>query len=225
MQDSRDLAARVERETAALSTTSPTPPGPTDTASAPAKPDPALIEALNQVFALFRLNFHNQYYAAFSEAEQLRQIKKLWLESLREFPPAQILQGARRAIDSSDYLPTLHRMRTCCEESLPELGLPSTGDAYREAANASSPPEHVPWSHPLVYWAGRDCGFAALAREAESTGWPRFREAYQQRCRAFLTSGQCDPVPEAPETSLGVTPLDRDDALLQIARIRAELDP
>ena len=118
MQESKDLAARVEREIAASSTTSPTPPGPTDgQATAPAKADPALVEAINQVFALFRLNFHNQYYAAFSEAEQLRQIKKLWLESLRDFPPAQILQGARRAIDASEYLPTLHRMRSCCDES------------------------------------------------------------------------------------------------------------
>ena len=224
MEESRELVERVEREIAASSKTSATPLGPTDPGAAPAKADPVAIETINQVFALFRLNFHNQYYAAFSDAEQLRQIKKLWLDSLRDFPPTQILQGARRAIDTGEYLPTLHRMRSCCEASLPELGLPAAGDAYREAANAANPPEATTWSHPLVYWAGRDSGFSALARESEAVGWPRYRAAYQQRCRAFLTSGRCDPVPEPAENRIGVAPIDREGALARIAEIRAGLD-
>ncbi len=60
----------------------------------------AHVEALNQVFALFRLNYHNQYYAAFPDAEQLRQIKKLWLESLSDYPVEQILKGAKHAIET-----------------------------------------------------------------------------------------------------------------------------
>jgi len=220
MEESRKLAARVEREIAASSRTSQTPPGPTEP---PAKPDPGLVEAINQVFALFRLNFHNQYYAAFSDAEQLRQIKKLWLESLRDFPPAQILQGARRAIDSGEYLPTLHKMRSCCEESLPALGLPSTQAAYREAANASSPPELCAWSHPTVYWAARDCGFAALATATETEGWPRFREAYQKRCQRFLSGQACDPVPDVPKDRLELKPLDREQALKALGKIRETL--
>jgi len=158
MRDSGELAQHVEREIAASKATSTIPPGQSETRH---KPDPALVEAINQVFALFRLNYHNQYYAAFSEAEQLRQIKKLWLDSLKDVPPAQILQGAKLAIENSEYLPTLNRMHKCCEESLPTLGLPAARDAYPEACNAGSPPERAHWSHPLVYWARRD------------SGWPR----------------------------------------------------
>ncbi|MDP5054286.1 MAG: replication protein P, partial [Congregibacter sp.] len=179
MQDSGKLARRVEREIAASKATSPIPPGPSD---ARHKPDPALVEAINQVFALFRLNYHNQYYAAFSEAEQLRQIKKLWLDSLRDVPPAQILQGAKLAIENSEYLPTLHRMHKCCEDSLPALGLPGPRDAYLEACNAGSPPELKHWSHPVVYWAGRDCGWQRLAASPETQSWPIFSEHYQTRC-------------------------------------------
>ena len=35
------------------------------------------VEAINQIFALFRLNYHNQYYSAYPDAEQVNQVKKL----------------------------------------------------------------------------------------------------------------------------------------------------
>ena len=80
------------------------------------------IDALNQVFALFRLNYHNQYYAAFPDNTQVNQIKKLWLESLADYPVEQILRGARHAIEHSEYLPTLNRMHECCQQGLTEFG-------------------------------------------------------------------------------------------------------
>ena len=95
MPDSRELVQRVAQEIAASSRTSPTPPGPNDTNRRLATE--GHVEALNQIFALFRLNYHNQYYAAFPDAEQLRQIKKLWLESLSDYPVEQILKGAKPA--------------------------------------------------------------------------------------------------------------------------------
>ena len=93
MPDSRDLIQRVARGIEASKTTSPTPPGQTD--RKPQAPASDYIDAINQVFALFRLNYHNQYYAAFPDAEQLKQIKKLWLESLANYPVEQILRGAK----------------------------------------------------------------------------------------------------------------------------------
>jgi hypothetical protein len=230
MEESTKLAERVAREIAASSTTSRIPAGPTDaevvaeedSGRAAGRPDPALVEAINQVFALFRLNYHNQYYAAFSDAEQLRQIKKLWLDSLRDFPPRQILQGARLAIDGGEYLPTLHRMRSCCEDSLPALGLPAAREAYAEAANATSPPERQSWSHPLVYWAARDCGWKRLAASTEAEGWPLFRDSYQARCRRYLEEGQCPSVPEPPAERLESKPLEREDALAAVRDLRRE---
>lgn len=224
MEDSQELAARAERAIAASSRTSPTPPGQTDPAAREerSRRDPALVEAINQVFALFRLNFNNQYYAAFRDEEQLRQIKKLWLDSLREFPPAQILQGARSAIENSEFLPTLHRMRSCCEDSLQALGFPAPRQAYLEACDGGSPPEVRSWSHPLVYWAGRDCNWTFLASASEAQSWPRFSAAYQARCAAVLRGETVPVVPEPPADRLEVKALEGDDALRQIARLRSE---
>ncbi|MFK7828859.1 MAG: replication protein P [Congregibacter sp.] len=215
MQDSRELAKRVEREIAASSKTSRTPPGQN-------RADPAHIEAINQVFALFRLNYHNQFYAAFSESEQLRQIKKLWLESLSNYPPAQILQGAKLAIESSEYLPTLHRIRGCCEDSLPALGLPAPRDAYQQACSSGSPPEDNPWSHPVVYWAGRDCGWAMLATAKESHSWPLYSHAYQERCASILRGEELPPIPEPPARALPAKALRGEAAAVQISKLRVE---
>ncbi|WP_439107125.1 replication protein P [Congregibacter sp.] len=221
MQDSEELAQRVEREIAASKATSPIPPGQSDSRH---KPDPALVEAINQVFALFRLNYHNQYYAAFSEAEQLRQIKKLWLDSLRDVPAAQILQGAKLAIENSEYLPTLNRMHKCCEESLPALGLPAPRAAYIEACNAGSPPELKHWSHPAVYWAGRDSGWQKLAANPETQSWPLFNRHYQTRCATLLNGDEVPPVPEPPKDRLPSKALDSDAALEQLQRLKADND-
>src|SRR5210317_1333911 len=101
MPDSRELIQQVAQGIEASRTTSPTPPGQTDQR----RTTEAHVEAINQVFALFRLNYHNQYYAAFPDAEQLKQIKKLWLESLADYSVEQILKDARHAIEHSEYLP------------------------------------------------------------------------------------------------------------------------
>ena len=135
MKDSRDIVQQVAREAEASRPTSPTAAGQTERRP----PGDGHIDAINQVFALFRLNYHNQYYAAYPDDTQLKQIKKLWLESLGHYPVEQILLGAKYAIEHSDYLPTLHRMIESCQQCLVELGLPAPREAYEEACNAPSP--------------------------------------------------------------------------------------
>jgi hypothetical protein len=214
----RDLISRVARGIEASNRTSATPPGPTD--SGPRATDPELVDAINQVFALFRLNYHNQYYAAFPEAGQLKQIKKLWLESLRDYPVQQILQGARHAIEHSDYLPTLSRMHQCCREGLAELGLPSARDAYIEACNAASPRSAQAWSHPAVYLAGRDSDWFFLTGSAEREAFPVFREHYQRYCARALRGETLEvPAPAALEQSRS-EPLTREQQLAELKKLR-----
>ena len=70
-QDAATLARDIVQKTEASEMISPTPAGPTEAGS---QADNASVEAINQVFALFRLNYHNQYYAAWSDAEQVKQV-------------------------------------------------------------------------------------------------------------------------------------------------------
>lgn len=174
------------------------------------------------MFALFRLNYHNQYYAAFPDAAQLKQIKKLWLESLGAYPVSQLLAGARRALETSEYLPTLNRMHACCRAALADCGLPSARDAYLEACEAPSPKAAHPWSHPAVYHAGRAAGWFFLAHHGEQRTWPEFRERYEHYCARAL-GGERLTLPEAPALQQPAEPaMSIEERQRALARLRRE---
>lgn len=225
MTGSRELVERAERAIAASSRTSTTPPGQTEPGGGrTTRAAPERVEAINQVFALFRLNYHNQYYAAFPDAEQLKQIKKLWLESLADYGVSQLLAGAKRAIEGSEYLPTLNRMHRCCREAAADLGLPTARAAYEEACAAPSPKAAQPWSHAAVYLAGRDSGWFTLSNKPEAATWPLFRDHYERYCARVL-AGEALELPPAPalEQDRG-TPLSDEEQLEQLRQLRRELD-
>jgi len=220
MPDSKELVQRVAQEIAASSRTSPTPPGPSDAGRKLATE--AHVEALNQIFALFRLNYHNQYYAAFPDAEQLRQIKKLWLESLSNYPVEHILKGARHAIEHSEYLPTLNKMLDSCQQGLAELGLPSARDAFVEACRAPSPKIAQRWSHPAVYLAGRDSDWYFLSNNTERTSWPVFKEHYDGYCARVLR-GESLVLPESATLEFKpAEPLTGEEQLARLRQLRGQ---
>ncbi len=183
-----------------------------------------MIDTINQVFELFRINYHNQYFSAFADINTLNQAKRLWLETLQRFPADVILRGAKKAIEESEYLPTLHKMITYCQGS-PELhGLPDTHSAYVEACQAPSPKAEYDWSHPAVYHAGRASDWYFLANNSERIAFPVFREHYQALCARVLR-GDTLPAPEfkrLPETV--ETPLSKDENRQRLASLRQELD-
>jgi hypothetical protein len=218
MPDSQDLIQQVAQEIEASRTTSPTPRGQTKAEREPATE--TRIEAINQVFALFRLNYHNQYYAAFPDAEQLKQIKKLWLDALSDYPVEQILKGAKHAIENSEYLPTLNRMLECCHQGLSDLGLPSARDAYMEACRAPAPRAGQQWSHPAVYLAGKDSDWYFLANNTERSSWPVFQEHYQRYCARVLR-GETLSMPEREQLPHHKSkPLSRDSQLAELKKLR-----
>lgn len=220
MPDSKDLIKQAAREIEALSKTSQIPAGQNNASLKEATE--GHIDALNQVFALFRLNYHNQYYAAYPDNSQVNQIKKLWLESLADYPVEQILRGAKHAIENSEYLPTLHRMHDCCQHGLSEFGLPTAHDAYVEACNAPSPKSAQAWSHPAVYLAGRDSDWFFLGNNIERTTWPVYREHYQQYCARVMRGETLDiPAPAALEKSPSET-LSKDEQLANLHKLRQE---
>lgn len=175
------------------------------------------------MFSLFRINFHNQYHAAFSDVAVVNQAKRLWKEALQQFTPEQILQGARRVIEESDYLPTVNRMIRACEETLSSQGLPRCRDAYLEAANAPSPRNAFAWSHPAVYHAGRNCGWHNLANLPEAKSYPLFEQAYRDLVRQVLAGAELvvDAPPRLPEKQR--EPLSRDQQRRHLQSLREAL--
>ena len=172
------------------------------------------------MFALFRLNYHNQYFAAYQDNSQIQQVKKLWLESLIDYPVEQILRGAKYAIENNEYLPTLNRMHECCQQGLTEFGLPNARDAYIEACRTPSPKSAQNWSHAAVYLAGRDSDWFFLANNIERMTWPVFRENYQRYCGRVIRGENVEIVaPEALEQQHSEV-LEPDGQLAELAKLR-----
>ena len=180
------------------------------------------IDAINQIFALFRLNYHNQYYSAYPDAEQIKQIKKLWLESLAKYPVSVLLNAAKGAIEQSEYLPTLSRMHEFCRAGLTQFGLPSERAAYLEACRANSPKLAHSWSHPAVYLAGRDAGWFTLSSESESVSFPLFQKHYAAYVDKVL-AGEPLSVPALTDQREHHEPLPADQQLEQLKRLRESL--
>lgn len=143
----------------------------------------ALISSINQIFALFRLNYHNQFSKAYPDLDTLNQAKRLWLTLFADIPPKRILHAAQQAIKTSEYLPTLSKIHQYLQTSLNEtLGCPSAHSAYVEACRATEPKSEFNWRHPIVYWAGKATGWYLLASEPEAVTFPIFESHYQLLC-------------------------------------------
>jgi hypothetical protein len=183
-----------------------------------------MIDAINQVFTLFRLNYHNQYLKAFGNAAELNEVKRLWLEILGQFDAPTLLRAAKSVIETSEYLPTLRTMIHQCERASSGPQLPDAHSAYLEACRAPSPKASFAWSHPAVYHAGRRSDWYFLQSNSESTAYPVFRVIYEELCEEVRKGATLEP-PSPPELSLDSPPsLDKDTNLEKLQALRASLN-
>ncbi|GMG88010.1 replication protein P [Biformimicrobium ophioploci] len=200
------------------------PVASTRTSQTQAGPDAergALIEAINEAFAVFRVNYHNQYYKAYPDKQALVTAKKLWLSNLQMFSAQVIQQAAQRAIRECEFLPTIHKMLELCAGA---SNLPDARAAYMEACNAPSPKSAFDWSHAAVYHAGKASNWFFLAGNPEKVAFPVFAAHYEKLCQRVL-NGEELPVPELPklEEKTGEA-LTREENAKRLAALRADLE-
>lgn len=169
------------------------------------------------------LAYHNQFHKAFP-GDKANVAKQLWLHSLLDLSPEEILRGGRRSIKESAYLPTLHTIRELSRPSLRDFGLPDTHSAYLEACRAPSPKAAYNWSHPAVYHAGRAADWFFLANNPERAAFPVFREHYERFCERVIEGEELTQpdTPALPQES--TTPLSLDERRQKLAELRRELD-
>lgn len=209
MKDSTDLIQRAVLEISRSQKDSPTEVGQTKDNSQTGSAQTTnydLIDTINQIFSLFSINYHNQFYAAFTDENTEAQAKKLWLETLKNFPCQTLLLAANIAIKKSDFLPTLHKMLQYCLQAQ-ESTLPDAHTAYVEACNARHPKQNQSWTHPIVYFAGKHSNWHFLATQEESKTFPVFKRHYEDLCEQLaqgctLPKIEAHPLPENVETFL-----------------------
>lgn len=231
MQDSNSIIQQVAQEIAASQNNSTTAAGQADQSykqgssqQERSAPGDAHIDAINQVFALFRVNYHNQYYSAFKDNELLNQARRLWLNSLAQFAPETILRGARKVIEESEYLPTLHRMIRACQGEPEKFGLVDAHQAYVEACRAPSPKAAYQWSHAAVYHAGCASDWFFLSSNSEKVAFPIFERHYLKLCERVMNGIELPApnVPALPETI--ERPLSKEENARRMEELRKQLD-
>lgn len=187
------------------------------------EPTPEHLDAINQVFAELKLAYHNQFHRAYPNDQELTMAKQLWLHALADIPPARLRAGVRRAVKNSEFLPSLHSLRSYCEPHPEELGLPDVRSAYVEACRAPSPKHLYAWSHPIVYHAGRASDWFLLATSTEQQAFPIFRRNYELLVERVLNGEQLDlPVPKALPAEIE-KPLSREERQRRLRELRDEL--
>tara|TARA_B100001109_G_scaffold188167_1_gene154749 strand:- start:29479 stop:30126 length:648 start_codon:yes stop_codon:yes gene_type:complete len=134
-------------------------------------------EAINQIFELFRFNYHNQFLKAFPDLETMNMAKRLWSRLLAEYSPEVMMRAAEKAVKESSFLPNVHEVLSRCDVA-DVLGLPPAHAAYMEACRAPSPKKEFNWSHPAVYYAGRASDWFFLANTIEEKAFPVFKRNY-----------------------------------------------
>ena len=184
----------------------------------------AMVDAINQVFTLFRLNYHNQYLKAFGNTGELSEVKRLWLEMLSRFDSPTILRAAKHIIENSEFLPTLHTMIHACEKTSSQHFLPDAHSAYIEACRAPSPKAAHQWSHPAVYHAGKNSDWYFLQSSSESVAYPVFKEKYEQLCEEVRNGVELN-APSAPALEeQKAQPLDKQSNQKKLKAFRESLN-
>lgn len=120
------------------------------------------IECIDSLFLKLELAYHYQFYKVFGTDDRLNEGKKLWATSLKSFSTETILEGIESVVGSQSYLPTLTDLIKACSEINNQDGFPSVEEAYIEARKSFSPRAEYPWSHPIVYFAGKKIGWNFL---------------------------------------------------------------
>jgi hypothetical protein len=182
-----------------------------------------LIDAINQAFALFQLNYHNQYHKAYGTGSNLNHAKRLWLEMLGRFEPQAILRAAKAVIETSEYLPTLRTMIKYCEEYSDKQSLPDPHSAYIEACRAPSPKSDYAWSHPAVYHAGKASDWYFLLSSPESVAYPIFKAHYQELCAQVRGGAVLDMPATHALPAESETPLDSRENAERLSALRDQL--
>ena len=168
----KTLLNRTTQQLQPASSASTTPTGESPQATVNQK------TAINQIFELFRFNYHNQFLKAFPDHGTLITAKKLWASLLVDYAPDVVMMAAERAVKESSYLPNVHEVIRRCDPA-GTMGLPSPHAAYIEACRAPSPKQAFKWSHPAVYYAGRASDWYFLANTPEPRAFPVFERNYQ----------------------------------------------
>ena len=140
----------------------------------------SFIAAIDNLFLKLELSYHYQFYKVFGTDDKLIEAKKLWAESLKKYPSECIDSAVEIVIQSNDYLPTLTEIIKACSGSMGSINIPNPQEAFIEAQKSSSPRNSFPWTHPIIYWAGKEVGWELINSPNNTNTFQAFSKIYMR---------------------------------------------
>ena len=166
----------------------------------------SFIEAIDNLFLKLELSYHYQFYKVFGTDHRLTEAKKLWAESLKKYPAECINAAVETVIQSNDYLPTLTEVLKACSGSMGATNIPTPQEAFIEAQKSSSPRQRFPWTHPIIYWAGREVGWDLMNSPSNSNIFQTFSKIYIRLAKEMKAGKKFDLIYQ--DDSNALEPLD-----------------
>ena len=223
MKDSNQILGRLEQKIAQSPNDSPTAAGRPDRQTGEIRKE-ELADAINQAFELLRVNYHHLFFSAYDEINALDAAKRLWLKNLSAYAPETIVAATHNVIKQSDYLPTVSQLVRQCQQISSGLTIPDVYSAYVEACRASNPKQNYPWSHPIVYYAGRNSDWFFLANNAEATALPIFKQHYQLLWQRLYDGESLPPIKPLKSSKTDENPLAKTENAKRMAVLKEQLD-
>jgi len=160
------------------------------------------VRLINDLF-IFLKNSYPSFRNQYKNDEQVNSAKREWKSTLIEngvTSQEQIYigkisvrkKGGEWAPGPSDF----------CKMCVPQdLGIPEVTQAYYEAANAASHVESHPWSHGIVYAAGKQVGWFSLRTQTAKVTQPQFNKVYKDMLQR-MHMGEAFTAPEQIKTTV-----------------------
>ena len=93
------------------------------------------VQTIDDLFLKLELSYHYQFYKVFGTDEKLKEGKKLWAQSLKNFSSITIKKATNEVISTQSYLPTLTDLIKASIDIQNDDGFPSAEEAFIEARN------------------------------------------------------------------------------------------
>ena len=149
---------------------------------------------INALFARFMSIYGHKFKSAFETEDELRIAKREWALSLSGFGEKELVQAVNHCKENLSWMPSIADFLKILREYTTDLGIPDLRSAYQEACRHAHHPLEHPWSHPVIYWAGRRVGWFELRNLTENETFGPFEYQYQLNIRK-LREGESLEVP------------------------------
>ena len=156
----------------------------------------SFIAAIDNLFLKLELSYHYQFYKVFGTDDKLIEAKKLWAESLKKYPSECIDSAVEIVIQSNDYLPTLTEIIKACSGSMGSINIPNPQEAFVEAQKSSSPRNSFPWTHPIIYWTGKEVGWELINSPNNTNTFQAFSKIYMRLVKELKAGKKFEAIPK-----------------------------